>query len=313
MLTISDLSIHFRRRNRDTGPRHLQAIRHLDLDVRAGEIMAVVGESGSGKSLLAHALLGILPSNAQVEGRMIFKNSALTPERQQHIRGKNIALIPQSVTYLNPFRRVGRQVERAAALAGLRPDQAASARDQAFARYALGPDAAARYPHQISGGMARRVLTATATTGDAELLVADEPTTGLDQNAIRESLAHLRQLADSGKAVLLITHDITAALSIADRVAVFLHGTTVEIANAADFENATLRHPYTRALWRALPQNDFLEAPDLAPPAHDLARSLDTQNGCVHRYRCSQATELCARTRPEPRDLRGGKVRCHHA
>jgi peptide/nickel transport system ATP-binding protein len=304
MLNVSDLSVEFTRYGQGT----LSAIRSLDLDVGAGQVMAVVGESGSGKSLLAHAILGLLPANSRMGGTIAFKGRTLDQTNLRHLRGREIALIPQSVAYLNPLRRVGAQVLRAAALSGLGPDQAAAARDAAFARYGLDRSALRLYPHEVSGGMARRVLTATATTGNASLVVADEPTTGLDRDTARESLLHLRELADSGKAVVLISHDILAALAVADRVAVFLGGMVVEVAAAADFSDASrLRHPYTRALWQALPHNAFTAA-----PARSFTGSA-SDHGCVYAQDCPLADAACCAETPAWQDKAGGRVRCRHA
>jgi peptide/nickel transport system ATP-binding protein len=156
--------------------------------------------------------------------------------------------------------------------------------------------------------MARRVLTGTATTGNASLVVADEPTTGLDQTMALESLRHLRELADSGTAVLLITHDIEASLSVADQVAVFLCGMVVEIAEAADFTDIfSLRHPYTRALWQALPQNEFMDAPARS------YRTATSNQGCVYCGDCPFSDALCCGEIPAWREMNGGRVRCHHA
>jgi peptide/nickel transport system ATP-binding protein len=306
MLCVSNLSVDFARYGQALGTP--AAIRSLDLTVDAGQILAVVGESGSGKSLLAHAILGLLPSNSRVGGSITFKGQVLDQENVQALRGREIALIPQSVAYLNPLKRVGSQVLRAATLSGLEPTQAAKVRDTAFERYGLGFETQRLYPHQISGGMSRRVLTATATTGNASLVVADEPTTGLDQKTALESLRHLRELANSGAAVLLITHDIEACLDVADRVAVFLGGMVVEIAKAADFsDTSSLRHPYTRTLWQALPHNDFMDAPAKS------YKATTANQGCVHAGDCPQADALCGETIPAWREMNGGLVRCHHA
>lgn len=264
MLSVTNLSISFRRYGggaRTCASGALDGLRGLNLDVAAGEILAVVGESGSGKSLLAHAVMGLLPKNAEVSGEMLFKDAPLTPKRQRVLRGREIALIPQSVAYLNPLIRVGRQARRAAFLSGLDPQEARHRRDAAFARYGLAPEAGRLFPFQVSGGMARRVLTAAATAGKADLIIADEPTTGLDPRAARKSLGHLRALADEGKAVLCITHDIMAALETADKVAIFFAGTTLEVVPVSAFgQEDGLSHPYSRQLRQALPQNDFMDA-----------------------------------------------------
>ena len=255
MLNVRDLSVTFTMYEVGLVQRRLTVITELDLAVQAGELVAVVGASGSGKSLLAHAVLGILPSNAEVSGEMSYQGEPLTPARQAQLRGREIALIPQSVGFLDPLQRVGGQVRRAAELSGLNRAAAGQAQDRAFRRYGLADGARRLFPFQVSGGMARRVLLATATVGQADLLIADEPTPGLHPAVVVETLNHLRELADAGKGVILITHDIEAALRVADQVAVFYAGTTVELAAAADFrgDGQALRHPYTRALWRALP------------------------------------------------------------
>lgn len=307
MLDIHDLSIWFSSYTFGLKKKETCVVRGLDLSIKPGQVMAVIGQSGAGKSLLAHALLGILPRNARVEGTVSFKGGPLTPERLRALRGREIALIPQSVTSLNPLLRVGVQVARAARLSGIsKKDVPATVRD-AFSRYLLQEEVANWFPHQLSGGMARRVLTATATVGKADLILADEPTSGLDPVAIREALGHLRELADTGKAVLLITHDIEAALQIADMVTVFCAGSTVEVARADDFKNPDrLRHPYTRALWAALPANDFISAGlplDRTSPA----------DGCSFHHCCNDQNSDCCRSVPDLKRADEGWVRCHHA
>ena len=271
MLSVRNLSVAFTRYDRGLRQRDLVAISDLELSVSAGEVVAVVGASGAGKSLLAHAILGVLPANARVGGDIAFKGAPLTTARAEALRGREIALVPQSVAYLNPLLRVGRQVRRAAELAGRPRREAADVAEAQFEAYWLGAEVARRYPFEVSGGMARRVLMATATAGRADLLIADEPTNGLDGPVARESVQMLRAWADAGKAVILITHDIETALSVADRVAVFRDGRTVEVAPASAFEGAgeRLANPYSRALWRALPQNDFAtdDTPALPAPA----------------------------------------------
>jgi len=309
MLSVHNLSVTFTLYDVGLTQRQFTVISDLDLDVQAGEVMAVVGASGSGKSLLAHAVLGILPHNATVSGEIQFKQAPLTPTRQAALRGKEIALIPQSVSYLDPLLRVGPQVRRAAQLSGQSTPKAALAQTNAFTRYGLAPLVAKLFPFQVSGGMARRVLVSTAAVGRADLLIADEPTPGLHPEVIKETLKHLRELANEGRAIILITHDIEAALQVADKVAVFYAGTTVEVAQASDFtqELSRLRHPYTQALWRALPQNEFIPLAGVQPPPDALPP------GCFFAPRCPQVTADCQVARPALRAVRGGLVRCIHA
>ena len=261
MLEVKNLSISFQRYGRWLSRKTLNPIRSLNLSLKKGQVIAVVGESGAGKSLLAHAILGLLPKNAVVNGKITFNGERLTPEKSRRLRGKEIALIPQSVSFLNPLWSVGGQVCRAAVLSGMKPSAARHAMQKAFDRYRLGSQVQSLLPFQISGGMARRVMTAAAVVGNARLIIADEPTTGLDEKNITQSLDYLKHLARKGKAVMLITHDIAAALHIADTVAVFKNGTTVEIANASDFDHPEkLSDPYSRQLYDTLPQRAFINA-----------------------------------------------------
>ncbi|NJK99489.1 MAG: ABC transporter ATP-binding protein [Spirulinaceae cyanobacterium SM2_1_0] len=307
MLSISNLGITFTQYDQGLRRKQLTVITDLDLTIQAGEVVAVMGASGSGKSLLAHALLGILPDNAQLSGTMEFQGEPLTPKRCEALRGKAIALIPQSVGYLDPLMTVGRQVQRVGQLNGLSSGAARTLANRTFARYDLPPTTRQRYPFQLSGGMARRVLVSTAVLTQAQLVIADEPTPGLHPDVVTETLNHLRELAREGRGVMLITHDIEAALQVADRVAVFYAGTTVEIAAAEDFARGNLRHPYTQALWRSLPQNDFVPVPGNQPSPENLPV------GCLYRDRCAWVTSECEQARPELRFVRQGWVRCIHA
>lgn len=307
MLSVQDLSITFTMYDRGLAQKQLTVITQLDLDVRSGEVVAIVGASGSGKSLLAHAILGILPDNAQVSGQILFKGEPLTPQRSSKLRGKSIALIPQSIGYLDPLMQVGRQVERTAKLSGLSQSAARGAVDRTFDRYKLAPVVQRLYPFQLSGGMARRVLVSTAVVSQAELVIADEPTPGLHPDVVKETLNHLRELASEGKGVILITHDIEAALQIADRVAVFYAGTTIELADAQDFPSGKIRHPYTIALWRSLPQNAFIPIPGSQPSPDALP------DGCLFSDRCPWVTPECRVDRPPFLQVRGAPVRCIHA
>ena len=308
MLEIKQLSIAFERYGGWLARTELNPIRCLDVEIEQGQVVSVVGESGAGKSLLAHAILGLLPGNATVSGRIQYAGNDLTPERIRTLRGREIAFIPQSVGFLNPLWRVGGQVVRAARLSGKNPDQAVDARDRAFERYNLPDGAKVMFPYQISGGMARRVLTAAATVGDARLIVADEPTSGMDAENSRNALAYLRNLADQGRSVLLITHDIQAAVEVGDKVAVFRDGVTVEVAAAGDFmEPDRLRHPYTRQLFSALPEKEFTGA------VNGHQAGAQGVHGCVHQNGCPIEADICRRSAPERRNMGNGWVRCHHA
>lgn len=304
VLEVENLSISFRMYDRRARQSDLRVISDLSLSVNAGEIVTIAGSSGSGKSLLAHALLGLLPQNATARGEILYNGKPLDARRQRELRGSEIALIPQSVAYLDPLMRVGDQA-RGDDKSGRRRDRQKSA----FGRLGLAPETERMYPFQLSGGMARRVLFSTAIVTDARLIIADEPTPGMHIDQALEALSILRELADAGKAIVLITHDIDLAIRFSDKVAVFYAGTTVEEVPAGDFAAGpdALRHPYSRALWRALPQNEFLPVEGFQPYAGALPP------GCLFAPRCPDRTIECERWNPPMRPLRGGSVRCIHA
>lgn len=308
MLEINNLSISFSRYGGWITRSELRPIRCLDLSLKKGQIVSVVGESGAGKSLLAHAVLGLLPGNATVSGQMVYQGEDLSPARIRQLRGREIAFIPQSVGFLSPLWRVGGQVARAARLGGKGAAQAAGARDQAFMRYHLAEDVKSMFPYQISGGMARRVMTAAATVTEASLIIADEPTSGMDEENSRNALAYLRELADRGRAVLLITHDIEAALTVSDQVTVFLNGVSVETADSGHFETADrLCHPYTRQLLNALPQRLFTEV------VNGHHHGGGNKKGCAHFGACPLEKDVCGHLLPPRKVIGSGWVRCHHA
>ena len=309
LLEIHDLSVSFQMYSsgvhtsellRTTQQENLQVISDLYLTVRPGEIVAVAGSSGSGKSLLAAAILGILPPNATVQGHLHYKGQPLTGQLQRRLRGTGIALVPQSVAYLDPLMKVGKQAD------GHRRPRPTSQRKKLFSRLSLPEETERMYPFQLSGGMTRRMLVSTALLCDAQLIIADEPTPGMSLEQAMEALRMFREMADQGKAVVLITHDIDLAFSFADRIAVFYAGTTVEIAPASSFRAGPekLHHPYSQALWRALPQNGFQPIPGTQPYAGNLPK------GCLFAPRCPYRTKQCEQSVPQIRETEGGAVRC---
>lgn len=303
ILSVRDLSVSFHMYERGFEQYDLKVISNLTLDVCPGEIVAIAGSSGSGKSLLAHAVMGLLPENASQTGDIFYNGRRLFQKDKEMLRGTELALIPQSVAYLDPLMRVGAQVRGAHA-----PKEKGIMQKKIFKRLGLPKNTEKLYPFQLSGGMARRVLVSTAVLSNASVIIADEPTPGMDLASAAEALKIFRELANEGKAIVLITHDIDLAFQVADRIAVFYAGTTVEIAAAKDFIEgpAALRHPYSKALWEALPQNGFKPIPGFQPYARKLPK------GCLFSPRCPYKTKDCENEIPM-RLVRGGYVRCVHA
>lgn len=269
LLQVEDLSVAFRMYDEDAPffharQREVSVIESLSISVHVGEIVAVVGASGSGKTLLADAILGLFEPNATVCGRIWFDGESMNAAALERVRGRGVSLVPQSVNHLDPLMKVGRQVE---GFAHPEADYAERRRkrEELFARYGLSEKVAQQYPFELSGGMARRVLLCCALMDDPRVIIADEPTPGLDLDLAVRAFDDFRDFANAGGGVLLITHDIELALHVADRVAVFKDGTVVEETAVANFASPDLlEHPFSKELWHALPEHDFLPRNPLA-------------------------------------------------
>ncbi len=300
ILSVDDLVVSFSMYKGLFKKENLEVVHSLSLDINEGEIVAVVGSSGSGKSLLAHAVLGLLPKNASTSGKILYEGEELTDKKRSELLGRKIVFIPQSIDYLDPVMKVGKQVQ------GVYSTK--DRQEELFEKYKLDKSVEDMYPFQLSGGMARRVLVSSALMEMPRLIVADEPTPGLSVDMAMDTLKHFREIADKGAGVLLITHDIDLALHVADRIAVFYAGTIFEIASTKDFLEGrdALRHPYSKEFISALPQNEFKSIEGLQPYAGELPK------GCLYASRCPYVSEKCSGEIPM-RELRGGKVRCVNA
>ena len=237
----------------------------IELNLTAGrnEITTIVGASGSGKSLLAHGIMGILPENAREKGTILYQGEPLDRERVKSLPPGEIVLIPQSINYLDPLMKVGEQIRRL-----VRKGDPRAVQEKAFRRYGLGPEVGEMYPFQISGGMARRVLIASAVVQNPTLIIADEPTPGLDEDLVREALEQLLKLKEDGCSILMITHDLQVARKISDKIVVFKDGkTSCEIPRRMFGSVDEIRQcsPYAADLFKALPENDFAPLPSKRP------------------------------------------------
>lgn len=306
LLEVKNLAITFKQFQAGLRETNVQVINKLDLTVYPGEIVAVVGASGSGKSLLASAILGLLPKNAHVHGTIVFNGKPLTEKLQKKLRGKDISLIPQSVNTLDPLMKTGKQVQ--SLMDGKRKEKKYR-QELLFQQMGLPSHASNSYPHELSGGMIRRVLASTSFIRNAKLIIADEPTPGLDPKSLQETTEFIKQLSYLGKGVIFITHNIGTAIQIAHKVAVFYGGQTVEIAYRDKFtgKGEKLRHPYTKALWNALPENSFCPISGTQPLVNEIS------SGCIFQNRCQLVTERCRTQEPELKKFFGEMVRCFYA
>jgi len=253
ILEVKNLNIGFNMYDKLLNQKLHQMVFDLNVTIKKGEILAIAGSSGSGKSLMAHAILGILPKNAVVSAEIKFKNEIVDENRLSQLRGKEITFVPQSIAYLDPLMTIEDQLMRK----GINQQDFFKVMDiLGFTKADLS-----KYPFQLSGGMARRVLIANTILSKADLIIADEPTPGLSLDLAIEVLNHFRNMANDGKGILLITHDIDLVCNVADKMAIFYGGHILETLNTKDFLKGEkyIRHPLTKAFWRALPQNDFEE------------------------------------------------------
>jgi len=315
LLEVRDLIVHF-----DTEEGLVEAVDGVTFSVRPGEILGVVGESGSGKSVTALALLRLIrPPGRIVSGAVRFEGTdllGLSEEQMRAVRGARIAMVFQSPrTALNPVLTVGRQIARLFEL-----HQGVS-RAQGWARTIemlklVGisePERRARqYAHQLSGGMCQRVMIAMALATSPRLLLADEPTTGLDVSIAAQILELLRDLGRrTGASILLITHDLGVVAEVCDRVAVMHAGQIVEVGAVTRIFARPL-HPYTQALVRSIPRID--RELTMEPIPGTVPSLLAPPPGCRYADRCPLVLDVCRRDRPAPRAAaHDHEVACHAA
>jgi dipeptide transport system ATP-binding protein len=312
LLTIRNLSVDFA-----TSGGQFRAVDSVDIDVTAGEIVAIVGESGSGKSVSMLALMGLLPWTATVtademsfDGRDLRKMDART---RRKLIGKEISMIFQEpMSSLNPCFTVGFQIKEA-----LRKHLRLDARERHARAIELLdlvgiPDAERRlsaFPHQMSGGMNQRVMIAMAISCSPRLLIADEPTTALDvtiQAQILDLLTGLQN--DTGMALILITHDMGVVAETAERVCVQYSGQKVEDQRVEDLFSRP-RHPYTAALLAALPERATTRRLPTIPGV--VPGQFDRPTGCLFSPRCAIAQEVCRTDAPPVQPPEFGLARCH--
>jgi peptide/nickel transport system ATP-binding protein len=303
LLTVRDLRIAF---------SGVEAVRGLSFDVRAGEVLAIVGESGAGKSLTARALLAMVPDGAATSGGIRLRGDTDLAAQ----RGRRIALVPQdALSALSPVHPVGDQLTAAVRSVARVSRKEARARAVAALDRVGIPDAgrkARAYPHEYSGGMRQRAVIAMATVNEPDVLVADEPTTALDEERREQVLSVLGEQRERlGAALVLVTHDMDVVREHADRVLVMYAGRLTELG-PADEVLGRPRAPYTAGLLASLPQH--------APPGSRRLPALPgtppalgaLPPGCAFAPRCPLATDVCHGEEPEPRQVEGRLVACHH-
>ncbi len=317
LLDIKGLKTHF-----DTRDGVVKAVDGVNIHVDRGEVLGIVGESGCGKSVTALSIIGLVPKPGDVvAGEITFNGRNLADMKKDEVRslrGEHISMIFQEPgTALNPVQRAGLQIKE---VFKLHRDWSKHVEQEkvveSLTRVGI-PDPESRakaYPHELSGGMAQRVMIAMALSCEPELLIADEPTTALDVTIQAQILDLIRELQESSHtAVILITHDLGVVAEMADRVAVMYAGEIVEETDVGTLFNQPL-HPYTVGLLASIPvlgaPRDSLETiPGVVPSLIDLPK------GCRFAARCIARVEnglsICLEQEPELLEIAPGhNVRC---
>ena len=291
--------------------RPVRAVDDVSFTIQPGETLGLVGESGSGKSTIGRALLRLVDSTS---GSVRYRGEdlgAASGGRMRSLRSKLQMIFQDPYASLNPKMRVRDILGEALQVHGLAKGKEATARRIAELLQLVGlpPEHAARYPHEFSGGQRQRIGVARALSVQPEFIVADEPLSALDvsiQSQVVNLLCDLRdQLALT---MLFISHDLDVVEYLCDRVVVLYLGRVMEVAPTAALFARPL-HPYTQALLAASPKPDPAQKMVHVPLKGDMPSPLDPPSGCVFRTRCPYALEACAQTRPEPRDMGGGRLK----
>ncbi|WP_048086250.1 ABC transporter ATP-binding protein [Archaeoglobus veneficus] len=305
MLDIQDLRVHFILED-----SAVRAVDGVSLKVHEGETLTLIGESGSGKSILGTSILRLLPPNARIDGKILFNGLDLLnlPEDDlRKIRGRDIAWVPQNpATSLNPVLKVGIQIaEPMETHLNMNRESALKKVIKLLKFFDIEPaeKRVNEYPHQYSGGMRQRALVAMGTSTKPKLIIADEPTKGVDASKKVRVVELFRKIKKNGKlSMLVITHDLPFARTLADRIAVMYCGQIVEICNADTFFEEPL-HPYSKALLDSLPSRG------LKPIKGNSPSMVSPPEGCRFHPRCEYANSRC-RKEPPLIELNGNSVRC---
>lgn len=316
MLQVNDLSIEYQLQDDE-----LRAVDSVDFEVDEGEILGVVGESGCGKTTTIKSLLGLLDSNGRItEGSIMYKGrdiSQMTESQlKSDIRWKEISMIAQSaMASLDPVYTIGNQFVE---VIRIHTDKSKKeARDQAkelLSAVDIEPNRIDNYPHELSGGQRQRVVIALSLAADPSLIIADEPTTGLDvivQDQILDLIKDIQQ--DFGCSIIMVTHDMSVVAEVADRVAVMYGGRVMEIGPVSNVLNES-SHPYTIGLKNSFPTLERgVDMSDLVTIPGNPPNLTSPPTGCRFQERCPFSTVQCSDIEPPVHEIAAEhRIKCHY-
>ena len=305
LLEVKDLDVGF-----ETRMGTVKAVNNVSFQIDKGETFGLIGESGSGKSVIGMSLLRLLPKNAWIKGKALFEGSdllAADDEQMQKFRGEKIAFIPQNPTAsLNPLMKNGLQLSEVFEQKGHSHRDSWNRALEVFRRLLIDQPAisAKRYPHQLSGGMRQRLIAGISMSLQPQMVIADEPTKGLDSLTRRSTIEFFKQLeGEHDRSMLLITHDLDLAYEICDRLAVLYAGEIVEMGPAKKLMDDP-EHPYTRGLLKSLPKNGLVPLEGSSPSLLGLPK------GCFFKERCAIHKQDCMNRHPQLNQNGGWMTRC---
>ncbi|MCK9216594.1 MAG: ABC transporter ATP-binding protein [Firmicutes bacterium] len=300
LLSIKDLDVVF-----NTFDGISRVLRGINLEINESEALGLVGETGSGKSVLSQSIMRLLPVSGEiVSGSITFKGEnllGLSEKRMERLRGSGISMILQSpMTSLNPLFKVKDQMTEVIMTHSSIGKKEALKKAEELLKIVRVPEARSvleRYPFELSGGMAQRVMIAMAVSSNPALIIADEPTTALDVTVEKQIIKLMREIMEkSNSSLIWISHDLDVVKQVCERIAVMYGGTIVEIGDAKELLSNPL-HPYTKALIEARPSSIKRGKP-LKSIDGFVPNMLKVPEGCIFESRCADCSERCCKGLP---------------
>lgn len=300
LLNIKDLDVVF-----NTFDGISRVLRGINLEINESEALGLVGETGSGKSVLSQSIMRLLPVSGEiVSGSITFKGKnllELSEKRMERLRGSGISMILQSpMTSLNPLFKVKDQMTEVIMTHSSIGKKEALKKAEELLKIVRVPEARSvleRYPFELSGGMAQRVMIAMAVSSNPALIIADEPTTALDVTVEKQIIKLMREIMEKTNSSLIwISHDLDVVKQVCERIAVMYGGTIVEIGDAKELLSNPL-HPYTKALIEARPSSIKRGKP-LKSIDGFVPNMLKVPEGCIFESRCADCSERCCKGLP---------------